>query len=83
MPYLYTGSAPRPYMDYVDLATGQMLAARPGAQYEMRATWDKLPVPPADGYWEVVEEAGEAAEAPAPAAGKAPPKGQRPARTSA
>lgn len=82
MPYLYTGTGPRPYMDYVDLATDRMLEAQPGVQYEMRATWDKLPVPPADGYWEVVEEAG-AAEAEVPASAEAPPKGQRPAKTSA
>ena len=80
--YLYTGTAPRAYMDYVDESTGRMLEAQPGVQYELHATWDKLPVPPADGFWEAAEPAVEA-EAPVPAAAEAPPKGQRPAKTSA
>ena len=84
MPYLYTGTGPRSYMDYLDESTGRMLEAKPGEQYELHATWDKLPVPPADGFWEVVEEVG-AAEVPeaVPSEPGSPPKGQRPAKTSA
>jgi hypothetical protein len=62
--YVYTGSAPRTYADYVDDATGRQLAAEPGAQYEIRAVWDKLPVPPADGFWETVEIVTATVEAP-------------------
>jgi hypothetical protein len=82
MPYLYTGAGKRVYMDYCDLATDQMLAAEPGGQYEMRVTDSRLPVPPADGYWEVIEPVGEA-QTLEPAVPEVPPKGQRPARTSA
>jgi hypothetical protein len=79
--YLYTGSGTRSYMDYVDTATDRMLVAEPGWQGEMRATWDKLPVPPADGFWEVIEspaEAEAAVEAP-PAVTAAKGKGAKPA----
>ena len=79
MPYLYTGSGTREYADYVDCATDRMLEAVPGWQGEMRVTWDKLPVPPADGFWEVVESPAEAeseVEAVAEAAAKAAPKGK-------
>ena len=54
MPYLYTGTGMRKYMDYADLATGRMLVAEPGGQYEMRVSDSRFPVPPADGYWEAV-----------------------------
>ena len=83
MPFLYTGTAPRAYMDYLDEATGRMLEAQPGVQYELHATWDKLPVPPADGFWEVVEVVGAAEVPEAAPPAEASPKGQRPARTSA
>jgi hypothetical protein len=69
--YLYTGGAPRTYADYVDNATGHQLEAQPGTQYEMRAVWDKLPVPPADGFWETVEIVKDEAEA------EEAPKGKR------
>jgi len=83
MPYLYTGTGTRPYMDYLDESTGRMLEAVPGWQGEMRANDPRLPVPPADGFWEVVEEAvaAEVPEAAPPA--EASPKGHRPAKTSA
>jgi hypothetical protein len=52
----YTGTGtPRSYGDYVDAATGRQLDAQPGEAYEIRATWDKLPVPPADGWWKPAE----------------------------
>jgi hypothetical protein len=41
----------------------------------MRVTWDKLPVPPADGFWEEVEDAPEASE-PAEVDVKTAPKGK-------
>ena len=62
--FLYTGTAPRTYQDYVDEATGKMLTAEPGRQHEIRATWDRLPVPPADGFWT------DAPPPPAPKAAK-------------
>lgn len=65
MPYLYTGTGTRPYMDYQDESTGRMLEAGPGWQGEMRANDPRLPVPPADGYWEVVEPPAEAEAGPA------------------
>lgn len=66
MPWQYTGSGTRAYHDYLDEATGRMLEAKPGGTYEIRATWDKLPVPPADGHWREAEPPGadEASEAP-------------------
>lgn len=63
MSYLYSGSAPRTYADYVDEATGRQLEAQPGTEYGIRAVWDKLPVPPADGFWATVEIV-KAAEGP-------------------
>ena len=65
MPYLYTGTGTRSYMDYVDTATDRMLVAEPGWQGEMRVTDSRFPVPPADGYWEVTEPV-TMAEAPLP-----------------
>ena len=60
MAWLYTGSGRRAYHDYLDEATGRMLEAKPGGTYEIRATWDKLPVPPADGHWQAADpEASE------------------------
>jgi hypothetical protein len=44
------------YMDYVNEATGKMLTAEPGGSYDIRVTWDVLPVPPADGFWETTTE---------------------------
>ena len=79
--FVYTGSGTRSYMDYCDLATDRMLVAEPGGTYGMRATWDKLPVPPGDGFWEeapepdAVEAAAEAAPEPE-ATAKAAPKGK-------
>lgn len=66
MPYLYTGTGTRKYMDYVDTATDRMLVAEPGWQGEMRVTDPRFPVPPADGHWEEIEPVAEvlAAEAP-------------------
>lgn len=72
MPYLYTGTGTRKYMDYVDASTDRMLEAEPGREYAIRATWDKLPVPPADGFWEEAAPAPEPAEADA----KTAPKGK-------
>ena len=43
-------------MDYTDDLTGKMLTAEPGRSYDIRATWDLLPVPPADGFWGMTEE---------------------------
>jgi hypothetical protein len=57
----YTGTELRSYMDYVNNATGQMLVAEPGGSYDIRATWDALPVPPADGFW-LVGRAGDAGD---------------------
>lgn len=48
----YLGSGSRTYMDYIDDATGRILTAEPDGSYDIRATWDLLPVPPADGFWE-------------------------------
>lgn len=70
MAWLFTGAGARTYHDYVDVASGRMLTAEPGRQYEIRATWDKLPVPPADGFWEEVRPL--AAVAPEAAAEEAP-----------
>lgn len=70
----YTGTgAARSYGDYVDAATGRQLDAEPGGEYEIRTTWDLLPVPPADGWWKpaVPDVAETAVEAPA---GKTPSK---------
>lgn len=91
----YTGTgSPRSYGDYVDEATGRQLLAEPGREYEIRATWDKLPVPPADGWWkpaegnETVGDGGQApggagAASPAPAkAGTAGKTRSTPAGTS-
>jgi hypothetical protein len=50
-----------------------MLEAEPGRQYEIRATWDKLPVPPADGHWEEVQPVA----AMAPETGEQAPKAKR------
>jgi hypothetical protein len=76
--FVYTGSGTRSYMDYCDLATDRMLVAEPGGTYGMRATWDKLPVPPGDGFWEEAPEA-DAVEAPEPAEAevKSAPKGKQ------
>lgn len=74
MPYLYTGTGTRKYMDYIDTATDRMLEAEPGWQGEMRATWDKLPVPPADGFWEIIETPAEAEAPAAKGKGKAAPE---------
>jgi len=73
--FRFTGSGKRVYADYVDEATGRMLEAVPGWQGEMRATWDKLPVPPADGFWEVIEPPAEAGAPEPPAA--PPTKGKQ------
>jgi hypothetical protein len=52
MSYEYIGSNPSlGYMDYVNNATGEMLLAMPGVSYDIRAVWDALPIPPADGFW--------------------------------
>lgn len=77
MQYRFTGSGKRVYADYVDLATDRMLEAGPGWQGEMRATWDKYPVPPGDGYWEEAEPAAVAIEAAEPEA-KPASKGKQP-----
>ena len=64
--YTGTGTA-RSYGDYVDAATGRQLDARPGEAYEIRATWDKLPVPPDDGWWKPAEgneTVGDGGQAP-------------------
>jgi hypothetical protein len=65
----YLGSGSRTYMDYIDEATGKMLTAEPGGSYDIRVTWDVLPVPPADGFWETptTEEPAELAEPAEPA----------------
>jgi hypothetical protein len=75
--HLFTGTGTRRYADYVDVATGQMLTAKPGGQYDIRATWDVLPVPPADGYWEEVVTTPEAVEAEAEAVATEAPKAKR------
>jgi hypothetical protein len=64
MPWLFTGTGKRAYHDYVDEATGRMLEAEPGGTYEVRATWDKLPVPPVDGFWAEAQPAAEAVAVP-------------------
>jgi hypothetical protein len=46
-------------MDYVNASTGQMLVAEPGGSYDIRATWYMLPVPPADGFWLVEDDASD------------------------
>lgn len=76
--YLYTGTGSRTYADYVDESTGRMLTAEPGGQYEIRAPWPVLPVPPADGWWEEVQPVTEAEAAEVPKAkrgGARPPEG--------
>lgn len=73
--FRFTGSGRRAYADYVDTATDRMLEAEPGQTYVMRVTWDMLPVPPGDGFWEEAEGAPEAPE-PAGTDTKTAPKGK-------
>ena len=49
--FTYVGYGTRGYAEYVDVNTGKMLLAEQGGTYEMRPTWQDLPVPPADGLW--------------------------------
>jgi hypothetical protein len=54
--YTYIGYGTRGYAAYVDTETEKMLVAEQGKAYDMRPTWQDLPVPPADGLWVVAME---------------------------
>jgi hypothetical protein len=51
----YYGHVTRYYLDYIDLATQQTLAAAPGGSYAMMAVNSRpgLTIPPPDGEWAI------------------------------
>ena len=76
-PYLYLGTQENWYQDYLDDATGKMLAAQPGESYSMTGV-NGGPVPPTDGRWSDPSGTPEPEpvwSAPAPAPEQAQPEG--------